>query len=129
MTDNEIVKALECCIGCDCKHCPYYDGDTDNEAALCKDRLIMDALNLVNRQKAEIEEHKRAFETILKEVRAARALYIEDIGKARAEAIKEFAKRLKATFPTREDARCTLDDCYTLDIIDRIEEEMTEETT
>lgn len=38
--------------------------------------------------------------------------------------VKEFAERLKATFPDREDKRCTLDDCYTLDLTDRIAEEM-----
>lgn len=46
------------------------------------------------------------------------------IKEIKAETIKEFAKRLKATFPPREDERCTLDDCYTLDCIDRIAEEM-----
>lgn len=134
MTDNEIVKALECCVGCDCKHCPYYDGDTDNEAAHCKDSLIMDALKVVNLQKhgifSLIQQNKTLLtfyglqteeqvKQIMSETRTATA-------KIRAEAIKKFAERLKATFPTREDARCTLDDCYTLDIIDRIAEEMTE---
>ena len=39
---------------------------------------------------------------------------------AEAEAIKEFARRVKATFPPREDPRCTDDDIFTLDSIDTI---------
>jgi hypothetical protein len=125
MTDKKTVKALECCVGCDCKHCPYYDGDTDNEAAHCKDSLIMDALKVVNRQNAEIEEHKRLFETIHKEIKAVKALYIEDIGKAKAEAIKEFAERLKAEGFHHKN----FGDLVQFEDIDCIAQEMTEETT
>ena len=42
----------------------------------------------------------------------------------KSEAIKEFARRVKATFPTREDPRCTDDDIFTLDSIDRIMNDM-----
>lgn len=130
MTDNEIIKALEYCkdkTGRVCFTCPLKDD------MRCIETLSGLALNLIDRQKAEIEEHKRAFETILKEVRAARALYIEDIGKSRSEAIKEFAERLK-----KEAFDCDVSfgygrECYTEAVtvieIDRIAEEMTEETT
>jgi hypothetical protein len=47
------------------------------------------------------------------------------LNKVKEQAIKEFAEKLKATFPDRQDSRCTLDDCYTLDIIDNLVEEMT----
>lgn len=60
------------------------------------------------------------------EIRHGNGLF-ETLESARAEAIKEFAERLKETFPPREDARCTLDDCYTLDRIDDLVKEMTEE--
>jgi len=43
---------------------------------------------------------------------------------AEAEAIKEFARRVKATFPSREDPRCTDDDIFTLDSIDTIMNDM-----
>lgn len=42
----------------------------------------------------------------------------------KTEAIKDFAERLKSTFPPRESEKCTLDDCYTLDQIDTIMQEM-----
>ena len=52
MTDNEIIKALECCMKTefisDCAKCEMLASD-------CKDTLIENALDLINRQKAEIE--------------------------------------------------------------------------
>jgi hypothetical protein len=112
MTDNEIEKALECCKLTNeqqesrCDECPLWE----TSLMICQELLAYHALGLINRQKAEIEEHKRLFETIHKEIKAVKALYIEDIGKAKAEAIKEFAERLKEN-------------------IDCIAQEMTEETT
>ena len=55
MTDNEIVKALECCNGnysdyCRGKKCPY------ENIAFCTEELQEDALDLINRQKARIKE-------------------------------------------------------------------------
>ena len=52
MTDNEIIKALECCVKTefisDCAKCEMFAID-------CKDILIENALDLINRQQAEIE--------------------------------------------------------------------------
>lgn len=52
MTDNKIIKALECCTKTefisDCAKCEMLAFD-------CKDTLIENALNLINHQKAEIE--------------------------------------------------------------------------
>lgn len=61
MIDNEIVKALECCMGCACTECPYYR-ETDIDAENCMGRLIIEALKLVNRQKAEIDRLKKLHE-------------------------------------------------------------------
>ena len=60
MTDNEIVKALECCnIGENweiCEKCPCcIDGE---KAVDCVQRLHQNTLDLINRQKAEIENLK-----------------------------------------------------------------------
>lgn len=57
MTDKEIVKALECCYDLDssaiCHQCPLYQ--TEN----CRDGYLgLQALHLINRQKADIEELK-----------------------------------------------------------------------
>ncbi len=52
MTDNEIIKALECCCGDNgCFGCPY----TENHGCRLLRNPIKDALDLLNRQKAEIE--------------------------------------------------------------------------
>ena len=57
MTDNEIIKALECCIDCDCTDCPC------NTREGCKDIDYEAMLDLINRQKAEIEELKQELRT------------------------------------------------------------------
>jgi hypothetical protein len=53
MTDNEIIKAFECCSNADriteCGRCPYYRKG-------CLDKVHADATDLINRQKAEIEK-------------------------------------------------------------------------
>lgn len=56
ITDAEIIKALECCTNTHlytCDDCPFYQncqGDED---------VLRYALALINRQKTEIEEHKK----------------------------------------------------------------------
>ena len=81
MTDNEIIKALECCATqFVCDGCPLRNR--------CKDlkpnefyKIISD---LVNRQTAEIERHREHIELLDIEHEAIRN-----------KAIKEFAERLK----------------------------------
>ena len=57
MTDNEIIKALECCShrneDLPCDGCPAY-----NIAQMCMEDLMSDAIDLINRQKAEVEQLK-----------------------------------------------------------------------
>ena len=84
MTDKEIIKALECCAeGFKCRStCPYIDEQD------CTSRLFKDAVDLINRQQAEIErlqEAKNTYERVLKKTLAA----------IRTEATKDFAKRLR----------------------------------
>lgn len=84
MTDNEIIKALGCCVELtsDCRCCPAYElanGD-------CIDITKKGAIDLINRQKAEI---KRLQETIFMLTKTGRFY-----STVRAEAIKEFAERL-----------------------------------
>ena len=93
MTDKEIIKALECCgnvVTSTCKGCPYHITHNAN----CVKALMHDALDLINRQQAEIEELKK--------------VVIDDYAseydsKIRAEAIKEFAERLKEKYPWKGD--------------------------
>jgi hypothetical protein len=76
------------------------------------------------RYKAEIDRLKQnnadraEFFSALIEAEKRKAKRLKTI--AEAEAIKEFARRVKATFPSREDPRCTDDDIFTLDSIDTI---------
>lgn len=79
MTDNEIIKALECCSSTsilDCADCPYWG----TRRSCGVKQMKKDALNLINRQKAEIEELQK---------------YKHDYYVLKAKAVKEFAKRLK----------------------------------
>lgn len=59
MTDNEIIKALECCTNDDahCRECPYDCTGTIRKH--CSDVLAEDAISLINRQKAELDDLKR----------------------------------------------------------------------
>ncbi len=81
MTDNEIIKALETCCGDNgCFGCPY----TKDYSCRLLRNPIKDALDLINRQKAEIE--RLNYENLQT---------IASIKHLKAEAIKEFAERLK----------------------------------
>ena len=111
MTDSEIVKGLECCILGDCQGCFY--GDTDQRH--CKDDLMQNALDLINRQKAEIFKEKNKNSKLRNErnrlkaeverLTAERDAMHQDViaaeeydwqcKTAKAEAHKEFADRLK----------------------------------
>jgi hypothetical protein len=90
MIDNDIIKALECCIKsshfgeCFENKCPMVS--EEGCSGWTDDKLLKDALDLINRQKAEIERLQKAY-----------LMYEETSGlkKARAEAITEFAERLK----------------------------------
>ena len=54
MTDNKIIKALRCCSSgyCDTLNCPFRHIDEISE---CTSKLARESLDLINRQKAEIE--------------------------------------------------------------------------
>ena len=95
MTDNEIIKALECCTGYNCENCKalkYYD-------YMHPEALARASLDLINRQNAKIErlEKIRAKQAnIIGEERGQKYELLNKICKAKSEAIKEFTERLKA---------------------------------
>ena len=103
MTDEQIVKALERCgnIGL-CRDCPY-DHFNSKRGLGCHNNLMLDALDLIKRQQAEIEELKKVgnkidslglVATLIDQrERLARAKN-EWERKVRAEAVREFAERL-----------------------------------
>ena len=100
MTDNEIIKALECCFTNDfgktnCNKCAFYTA-----TAKCMDDMQNAVIDLINRQKAEIE--RLTAKILVKDnindyntaqLRIAR----EELRTAKSEAIKEFVERVKRT--------------------------------
>lgn len=92
-TDEEIVKALECCL-CDNSECLQCQ-----KKELCRiecDELATKTIDLINCQKAEIERLKGS--TIVNNIMESQRIKRE----AKSEAYKEFAEKLKEK----------LDDCY-----------------
>lgn len=92
MTDNKIIKALECCgkpvnEEC-CSECPYHLGGEEN----CHN-LLEDVIDLINRKQAENEELRIENQSL----RAAANSYKMHYNEAKSEAIKEFAERLKSS--------------------------------
>ena len=114
MTDAEIIKALECCstgiFVCDTEACPLKDSVPDTIAA-CRFELVILALDLINRLQADKEALIAGQETLQKalaeknaEIEELKTVFDYDFSKfeseydskIKAEAIKEFAKRLKS---------------------------------
>lgn len=128
MTDNDIIKALEICRNENgiCSDCPYSDDYTN-----CNTRIAKDSIDLINRQKAEIERLREETAELIDDRYATQLLCHlikkeDDTRNVRSDAIKEFAERLKNAFPEgNRDNKCPaiyIDDyCY---IIDECAEEM-----
>lgn len=103
MTDNEIIKGFEYCFTNDfgktnCNKCEFYTA-----TAKCMDDMQNAVMDLINRQKAEIERLQKgnkllsenadtAFQDGLNEAQELYALQVE--GEIKSEAIKDFAERL-----------------------------------
>ena len=51
MSDNEIIKAIECCINDDCDNCPNGFGN-------CQINLAKASLDLINRTKRESNKYR-----------------------------------------------------------------------
>lgn len=80
MIDEKLMKVLECCANDDCGNCP-------TQVKHCRQHAMLNALDLIKRRDEEIEEQDQAIINALHHMKVVRA-----------EAIKEFAGRLK-TYP------------------------------
>ena len=131
MTDNEIIKAYERCftLGFDestCYECPFYTA-----TAKCTEDLRDSALNLINRQKAEIEELRERISYLEKSIDCSRKEYnrlLQKLQQAKSEALKEFAERLKSIsigLEIGDDKKIKVMAVSTI-AIDKIAKEMTE---
>ncbi len=92
MTDNEIIKALECCSKEDCGNCPV------SKFGSCIDNTMEEALALINRQKGEIErlrENQDTLTTVLARSFAVKLCGGNPVAEIKSEALKKFAERLK----------------------------------
>ena len=96
MTDNDIIKALECCTVCSsietCGRCPYAECPTRKG---CVGEMVKDALDLINRQKAEIE---RLTEEVNSKYKWENKLD-KTIKETESEAIKGFEDKILDLFP------------------------------
>ena len=136
-TDEQIIKALECCAVdphsgkfADCKNCPL---DYLKTANCFEYEIQIIALDLINRQRAEIERLSHKCDDC-----AGCTQWICDCANIEAEAIKEFAERAKEIkvkyalpllgLQTKDEIERYVDDILMQmrDGIDRLVKEMTE---
>ena len=98
MTDNEIIEALECCVkhNGNCEPCEIWEFCREHS-----DQMPIETLDLINRQKAEIERlnkelvENKADNRYIQRLEALFKCASMELKTAKAEAIKEFAERLK----------------------------------
>lgn len=122
MTDNEIIKALEICRNENgiCSDCPYSDDYTN-----CNTRIAKDVLDIINRQKAEVERLREETAELIDDRYATQLLCHlikkeDDTRNVRSDAIKEFAERLKGHAEPQYPWLYTVD----VDFIDNLVKEM-----
>lgn len=143
MTDEQIIKALECCIcSTPCNKCLLL-GTSD-----CMNKLMQNAINLINRQKAELSvlckiinnaneeiselsrkvaSRENLEESFLKTTKAFDKKLEKQVKLERREAIKEFAERLKEKcYEYFQETYEMLSPYVTDDDIDNLVKEMTE---
>ena len=77
MTDNEIIKALECCSWQDEKNCSKCPLDKKETNTFCTVDLMKNTLELINRQKAEIKELNR----VIKKFKATKERHRTEIAR------------------------------------------------
>ena len=127
LTDNEIIKALECCVEKGCDTCPLRPGFMG-----CYEVVMSAVLSIINRQKAEIERLAKALEETVRCFHRMESLYnikCMELKVAKDNIIQEFSDRLKKRQCHYSETENTFDfDGVTVEDIDDIAEEMTQET-
>ena len=107
MIDNEIIKALECCVkGCNsegCDDCPLYEEVED-----CEIEIPIIALDLINRQKAEVERLEGYNANLEYDNQDVLCTLETEIEKAKSEAIREFALELISGIHKLEKHSCEI---------------------
>ena len=124
MTDNEIIKALECCLSSNdlmaCWKCPAVKLDICCDGSTkISNGIVNSVLDLINRQEAEIERLTKANERFAEEFDSYYA-------SVKRKAYKEFSEELRQLYDEYDD----YDDIYAhriRDDIDFLVAEMTED--
>lgn len=97
LTDEEIVCALECCgVYHSCDSCPFYEDRVKGKD--CLSYVQTYALDLINRQKAEIERIQKARlkqAQFLAEQKLQKSELHDKLSRAKTEAYKEFSEKIK----------------------------------
>ena len=111
MTDNEIIKALKCCSNAEpCENCPYQKQCDETDLAEI-------TLDLINRKQAEIKELNTIRSRLIYDSGTLTKISDELYQKIKAEAVKEFAEKLKFVwFDNRYDSP-DIDFDYFVDIL------------
>lgn len=138
LTDEEIIEALDLCTqqngSIPCYDCPCWNDDEQE----CKGIDYSATLDLIKRQKSEIERLKsandekfRQWDMLAEKTKTHYAnLYNEAKDKLKAEAYKEFAERIKLSIKANvvetlcNDARGVYKAEYVLDDIDNLLKEL-----
>ena len=138
LTDEEIIEALDLCTqqngSIPCYDCPCWNDDEQE----CKGIDYSATLDLIKRQKSEIERLKsandekfRQWDMLAEKTKTHYAnLYNEAKDKLKAEAYKEFAERIKLSIKANvvetlcNDVRGVYKAEYVLDDIDNLLKEM-----
>lgn len=92
LTDEQIIRALECHIKRQCwNDCPNNTEERQLLNKPCSQIIAEDALNLINRLKADNERLEKAFENVNDKL----INICDNIDKTTTEAYKEFAEDVK----------------------------------
>lgn len=127
-TDEQIIKALECVIGngVNCSECEY---QKVLPFPSCRRMCAKNALDLINRQKAEKERLQNRNKFLEIEYKNQGNLFWARVQTSNLEAIKGFAERLKRTsigLEIGDDKKLKMTVVSTV-AIDNLVKEMTEE--
>lgn len=127
MTDNDIINNIIWCMNPNnaCADCPYYE---QRKSLDCVSSLFADTIDLINRQKAEIDKLNKLCEEQNEEIKRQNEKTInniflmEDIALIEAKAVKDFLIRLTMHFASyRGKDTITIKDMF--QIIQKIAEE------
>lgn len=95
-TDDEVRRMLEAIgdVGDCSRDCIFYNGKVHS----CGGTVAQHALDLINRQKAEIERLNKKYELAVAEREANVKGFTDVIATAKSEAVKEFADSIKTYY-------------------------------